>query len=64
MLIGYTPGRTATVATTVYQLWRTGDEAGALFWVTVNLAISAAVLLAVNLMESRARTGREAWRWK
>ena len=53
MLIGYTPGRTATVATTVYQLWRTNDEAGALFWVLVNLAISAVVLLAVNLLERR-----------
>ena len=29
MLIGYTPGRTATVSTTVYQLWRTNDERGA-----------------------------------
>jgi hypothetical protein len=38
MLIGYTPGRTATVATTVYQLWRTNDEAGAMFWVLIDLA--------------------------
>ena len=53
MLIGYTPGRTATVATTVYQLWRTNDEAGAFFWVMVNLAISAAVLLTINLLEGR-----------
>lgn len=30
MLVGYTPGKTATISTTVYQLWRTGDEAGAL----------------------------------
>lgn len=37
MLIGYTPGRTATISTTVYQLWRTNDEAGAFFWVMVNL---------------------------
>ena len=58
MLIGYTPGRTATIATTVYQLWRTGDDAGALFWVGVNLAISAAVLLAVNLLERPAKGGR------
>ena len=55
MLVGYTPGRTATVATTVYQLYRTGDDAGALKWVLVNLAISAAVLLAVNLLESRRK---------
>ncbi|MDO5702663.1 MAG: molybdate ABC transporter permease subunit [Lachnospiraceae bacterium] len=53
MLIGYTPGKTATVSTTVYQLWRTNDEAGAFFWVVVNLAISAAVLLTVNLLEAR-----------
>lgn len=64
MLIGYTPGRTATVATTVYQLWRTNDEGGALFWVLVNLGISAAVLLTVNLLERRGKTGRETWRLK
>jgi molybdate transport system permease protein len=56
MLIGYTPGKTATVSTTVYQLWRTNDEAGAFFWVLVNLAISAVVLLLVNLMEERQKT--------
>ena len=55
MLVGYTPGRTATVSTTVYQLYRTGDDAGALKWVLVNLAISAAVLLAVNLLEVRRK---------
>ena len=55
MLIGYTPGKTATVSTTVYQLWRTNDESGAFFWVMVNLGISAAVLLSVNLLESRQR---------
>ena len=53
MLIGYTPGKTATISTTVYQLWRTGDEQGAMLWVLVNLAISAVVLLAVNLLEGR-----------
>lgn len=55
MLIGYTPGRTATISTTVYQLWRTNDEKGAFFWVMVNLAISTAVLLTVNLLESRQK---------
>lgn len=55
MLIGYTPGRTATISTTVYQLWRTGDDHGAMQWVLVNLAISTVVLLAVNLLESRQR---------
>lgn len=57
MLIGYTPGRTATISTTVYQLWRTGDDAGALFWVLVNLGISAAVLLTVNWLERPAKGG-------
>ena len=57
MLIGYTPGRTATISTTVYQLYRTGDDAGVLKWVLVNLAISAVVLLAVNLLEDRRRKG-------
>ena len=55
MLIGYTPGRTATISTTVYQLWRTNDEAGALFWVLVNLAISTVVLLTVNMLEARQK---------
>ena len=55
MLIGYTPGRTATISTTVYQLWRTNDEAGAMMWVLVNLAISAVVLLVVNLLEDRQK---------
>ena len=58
MLIGYTPGRTATVSTTVYQLWRTDNESQAFVWVMVNLAISAAVLLAVNLLEDRQRNSR------
>ena len=55
MVAGYTPGRTATISTTVYQLWRTGDDAGALKWVLVNVAISAVFLLAVNLLEARER---------
>ena len=55
MIAGYTPGRTATVSTTVYQLWRTNDDALAFRWVLVNIAISFAVLLAVNLLEKRER---------
>ena len=60
MLIGYTPGRTATISTTVYQLWRTNDEMGAFFWVAVNLVISAVVLLAVNLLERRQKKAVKA----
>ncbi len=53
MIAGYTPGRTATVATEVYQLWRTGNDAMAIKWVLINIAISAVVLLTVNLLEKR-----------
>ena len=62
MLIGYTPGRTATISPTGYQLWRTNDEAGAFRWVLVNLAISAVVLLVVNLLEDRRKAGGKAVR--
>ncbi|MCL2033382.1 MAG: molybdate ABC transporter permease subunit [Oscillospiraceae bacterium] len=55
MLIGYTPGRTATISTTVYQLWRTNSEAEAFRWVMINIAISAVVLLAVNMLEQRSK---------
>ena len=57
MLIGYTPGKTATISTTVYQLWRTDNEQEAFVWVLINLAISAVVLLAVNLLEDKQRRG-------
>lgn len=55
MLIGYIPGKTATISTTVYQLWRTNDESGAFLWVMVNLAISTVILLVVNMLETRNR---------
>lgn len=57
MLCGYTPGRTATISTTVYQLWRTNDDGAAFRWVLVNLSISFVVLLAVNMLEKRSRKG-------
>ena len=63
MIAGYTPGRTATISTTVYQLWRTNDDALAFRWVLVNMAISFVVLLAVNMLETRNRQktrGKEA----
>ena len=55
MVAGYTPGRTATISTTVYQLWRTGDDTGAMTWVLVNIAISTVVLLAINLLGKRQK---------
>lgn len=65
MIAGYTPGKTATISTTVYQLWRTDNEELAMKWVLVNLAISTVVLLAVNLLErkegvTRRRRKKEA----
>lgn len=55
MVTGYIPGRTATISTTVYQLWREGNDALAYKWVGINLVISAAVLIAVNMLENRYR---------
>jgi len=65
MIAGYTPGKTATISTTVYQLWRTNDDVMALKWVLINVAISAVVLLAVNMLErrdkQRIRAGKGGW---
>jgi molybdate transport system permease protein len=53
MVTGYIPGRTATISTTVYQLWREGNDALAYRWVAINLCISFAVLVTVNLLENK-----------
>ena len=53
MVAGYTPGKTATISTTVYQLWRTGDDLLAYKWVAINVAISFIVLIAINSFERR-----------
>lgn len=55
MVSGYTPGKTATISTTVYQLWRTGDEALAYKWVFINLLISFGVLVVINILENREK---------
>lgn len=60
MIAGYTPGKTATISTTVYQLWRTDNDALAFKWVLLNMAISAVVLLAVNLLERKRAEGKGA----
>ncbi len=60
MIAGYIPGHTATISTTVYQLWRTNDDALAFKWVLVNMAISFVVLLAVNMLEKRDTAGKGA----
>lgn len=53
MIAGYTPGKTATISTTVYQLWRTNNDGLAMRWVLVNIAVSAFILLIINLAEGR-----------
>lgn len=53
MIAGYTPGHTATISTTVYQLWHTNNDALAFKWVLVNLVISFVVLLAINMLEKK-----------
>lgn len=53
MVAGYTPGKTATISTTVYQLWQLNNDELALRWVLVNIAISAVILLVVNMLERK-----------
>jgi molybdate transport system permease protein len=53
MLTGYIPGRTATISTTVYQLWREGNDNLALKWVLINIAISFCTMVAINLLEQK-----------
>lgn len=62
MVTGYIPGRTSTISTTVYQLWREGNDALAYKWVAVNLVISFIVLAAVNLLESNRSKPKAARR--
>lgn len=67
MIAGYTPGKTATVSTTVYQLWQINNDELAIKWVAVNIVISAVILLVVNMLEKKnlqaAGRGRRASSW-
>ena len=58
MLVGFIPGKTATVATQVAFLWQNQSggqsEQFLLIWILINVGISAAVLLTVNLLERKA----------
>ncbi len=58
MIVGFIPGKTATVATQVAFLWQNQGNTDAgqralLFWIGINIAISAIVLITVNLLERR-----------
>lgn len=55
MVAGYIPGKTVTVSTEVYELWKSGQDKLAVKWVIINIMISAVVLLTVNVLEQRNR---------
>lgn len=57
MVSGYVPGKTATISTTVYHLWSTGQDSQAYKWVILNVSISLVVLMVINVFE---RTDRYA----
>ena len=59
MICGYTPGKTATISTTVYQFWRINEDGTAMKWVLLNLAISFVVLLAVNMLKKKHAAARK-----
>ena len=54
MFVGYTT-KTATISTTVAQLWNAGNDKHALYWVLINIAISAVVLVIVNIFENQQK---------
>lgn len=53
MLVSYNEYKTATISTTVAYAWTANNNELALFWVLINIAISAVVLLAINFFEGR-----------
>ena len=55
MVSGYTPGKTATISTSVYQFWRIGQDSLAYKWVLINVLISFIVLVAINIIEDKNR---------
>ena len=60
MVTGYIPGKTATISTSVYQLWREGNDLLAFKWVAVNLVISFIVLITVNMLEKNYKSPKRA----
>ena len=58
MIAGYTPNVTATISTTVYQLWRINNDDLAFRWIVINVILSAVVLLVINLVEGNYQQRR------
>lgn len=59
MVSGYTPGKTATISTSVYQYWRIGQDELAYKWVLINVLISFVVLVAINFLEDKTPEKKE-----
>lgn len=59
MIAGYIPNRTATISTTVYQLWRTNEENLALIWIIINVVLSTIVLFGINCFEGNKKYNAE-----
>lgn len=51
MIAGYIPNKTATISTTIYQLWRIGNDSLAYKWALINILISFIVLFTINIFE-------------
>jgi molybdate transport system permease protein len=61
MLAGNIPGKTTTISVAVYSAMAAGDDALAYKWVFIDLAISFAVMLAMNLVTGeRSKRRRKA----
>ncbi len=52
MMAGYIPGKTATISTTVYQLWSTSNDTLAFKWVVLNILVSLFVLFVISYFEN------------
>ncbi len=59
MLVNYNEYKTATISTTVAYAWTANNNELALFWVLINVAISAVVLLAINFFEGRDKGAKK-----
>lgn len=51
MIAGYIPNKTATISTSIYQLWRIGNDSLAYKWAFINILISFIVLFGMNVFE-------------
>ena len=55
MMCGFIQKRTATISTSVSYYWNSNNDQMATFWVLINIAISAVVLIFINFFENNER---------